>query len=970
MLVPCGATRSLSAQSYVTICANPFANRCVVPKFSVCFIVFFVFACLAASLQSQQPIAASCSVAEPALTIDKPNIFSAEQEKWLGDTQADQFETEYDLLPDTDSVELDRIGQKLLAQLPPAPIYFRFRVYESAEANAFSVAGGYVYVSRKLITDARNEDELAGVLSHEIGHIYTHQVAIAYTRLLKAELNVKSVTSRDDVIEKVQLSLNAPEKEGANQSEDDAEKDELVADRVGMYALIKAGYAPQAFSENLDRIANNKGHTGNLLTDVLGGTSEISRRVRVARKISASLPGSCSSMQPGSSPEFKRFQEAIRESPIHSIIPAMPGLNALRLDPPMRSTLDTVEFSPNGQYILAQDESAVLVLSRAPLKVLFTIDAPNAGTAKFSPDSSQVVFHYPSMRVEKWDIASGKQVAYRELIDYEGCSATSLSPDGRTFVCIANTWNGLGLKLIDVDSAHVFFEDKTFYPPQAFIEGGWARLTSSMRFADVAYSQDGKKMVIVIGSKVAAWDLDQRKQISLGKGYSQILQGRTAFVDSNKLVFNCERDYGNGGASTTYKVCESTFPEGLPINSFKLAYQWLQPVSRGSNVLIGPLPESAAVLVDPSTGKANAAFKLDSLDAFDRTIASENEHGGISVGEPGSAMLSVDLPATPLAHLEAAAFSPDGRFLAFSTRSRSSIWDLKAKKRVALMRPFLAVRFDSQDQMYAQYPESQQKPGQNYRIDLTTGKSEVGARYVTEQVRRGDVLVAILPLEKDGNIAQNVDMQAFDPVSGTPLWSKHFGHQTPVIRQTDGSDLLFIMDLTAQTATDETAHAGEKLIRTSDTIKEWIANGLLIEVVNSRTGEIRYKIETPQKGVSQDQEDARRANLFGDYLVVHGNFNDSTIYRASDGARLGGFYGRIVAGDGKLGLLAATNRDQEVIILDAKTGKELKRITVDQRVDGARFIPSQNTLLVLTANQTVYSIDLSSTVSLAQSTAK
>jgi WD40 repeat protein len=897
---------------------------------------------------------------EPALTIDKPNIFGVEQEQWLGDTQAERFETEYDLLPAADSVELDRIAQKLLAQLPSTQIHFQFRVYESSEANAFSVAGGYVYVSRKLITDARSEDELAGVLSHEIGHIYTHQVAIGYTRILKAELNVRSVTSREDVIEKVQLSLNAPEKDGANESEDEAEKDELVADRVGIYALIKAGYAPKAFSENLDRIANNKGHTGNFLTDLLGGTSEISRRVRVARKIAASLPASCASVQPGSSPEFKQFQQAVRESPIHAIIQATPGLNSFRLDPPMRSPLDAVEFSPNGQYILAQDESAVQVLSRKPLKVLFTIDAPNAGTARFSPDSSKIVLHYPSMRVERWDVAGGKRVGYQELVDYEGCSATSLSPDGRTFVCIANTWNGLGLKLIDVDSAQIFFEDKTFYPSQYVVDGGWARLTSSMRFADVAYSQDGRKMVIVVGAKAAAWDLEQRRQISLGKGFTQILQGRTAFVDSNKLVFDCERDYGNGGASTTYKVCESTFPEGLPINSFKLAYQWLQPVSHGSNVLIGPLSDNAAVLVDPSTGKANAAFKMDSLDAFDHTIASENEGGGVSVGDLGSAMLSIDLPETPLARLEAAGFSPDGRFLAFSTRSRSSIWDLKTKKRIALMRPFRAVRFDDQDRMYAQYPDSQQKPGQNYRIDLATGKSEVGAKYVTEQVRRGEVLVAILPLEKDGNIAQNVNMQAFDPVNGDPLWSKHFGHQTPAIRQTDGDDLLFLTDMTSQTATDETAHAGERMIKTSDTVKEWIQQGLLVEIVNSRTGDVLRKIESPQRSANQGQEDERRANLFGDYLVVHGNFNDSTIYRISDGARLGGFYGRCIAGDGNLGLIAATNRDQEVIILDAKTGNELKRITVDQRIDAARFIPTENALYVLTANQTVYSIGLPS----------
>jgi DNA-binding beta-propeller fold protein YncE len=77
--------------------------------------------------------------------------------------------------------------------------------------------------------------------------------------------------------------------------------------------------------------------------------------------------------------------------------------------------------------------------------------------------------------------------------------------------------------------------------------------------------------------------------------------------------------------------------------------------------------------------------------------------------------------------------------------------------------------------------------------------------------------------------------------------------------------------------------------------------------------------------------------------------------------RTGAFYGRAIAGDGKLGLIAATNRDQDVIVYDAATGKELKRMTVDQLPRAARFIAAKNALLVLTANQRVYTIDLPAT---------
>ena len=74
--------------------------------------------------------------------------------------------------------------------------------------------------------------------------------------------------------------------------------------------------------------------------------------------------------------------------------------------------------------------------------------------------------------------------------------------------------------------------------------------------------------------------------------------------------------------------------------------------------------------------------------------------------------------------------------------------------------------------------------------------------------------------------------------------------------------------------------------------------------------------------------------------------------------RLGAFYGRAIAGDGKLGLIATTNRDQDVTIRDAKTGKQLKHVTVDHFPLAARFIAEKNALLVLTAAQSVYTIDL------------
>jgi hypothetical protein len=79
---------------------------------------------------------------------------------------------------------------------------FRFYLIDLPQVNAFSIAGDRVYVSRKIVAFAHNDDELAGVLAHELGHIVTHQSAIEMTRAFREILNVTQVGSRDDVFRK------------------------------------------------------------------------------------------------------------------------------------------------------------------------------------------------------------------------------------------------------------------------------------------------------------------------------------------------------------------------------------------------------------------------------------------------------------------------------------------------------------------------------------------------------------------------------------------------------------------------------------------------------------------------------------------------------------------------------------------------------------------------------------------------
>jgi predicted Zn-dependent protease len=107
--------------------------------------------------------------------------YSWQQEQQLGreaDQQMIEQFGEYD-----DPALLDyvsAVGQRVLEESdlrkPDAPEQYRtapfhFRVVDSPVVNAFALPGGYVYVTRGLLSHLQNEAQLAVVLGHEIGHV-------------------------------------------------------------------------------------------------------------------------------------------------------------------------------------------------------------------------------------------------------------------------------------------------------------------------------------------------------------------------------------------------------------------------------------------------------------------------------------------------------------------------------------------------------------------------------------------------------------------------------------------------------------------------------------------------------------------------------------------------------------------------------------------------------------------------------
>jgi len=239
-------------------------------------------------------------------------MFNEQQEEWLGEILDEQVLKNYNKVEDPEGDYLQKMGEHMLAQLSPTGRKYSFYVIDYPVNNAFSLGGSRVYVTRQLIAFLQNEDEFAGLLGHEIGHIVTHQVAIDISRLFRKTLGVTQVSDRKDIFDKWNQLQDIWAKKHLDRDQERSEDEQQIADRIGLYAMTRAGYQPLRLADFFDRLTENKGKTGNFLTDIFGTTNPNSKRVRLLINKAAPMPQEClSPLSAGSSEHFLAWQKAV-----------------------------------------------------------------------------------------------------------------------------------------------------------------------------------------------------------------------------------------------------------------------------------------------------------------------------------------------------------------------------------------------------------------------------------------------------------------------------------------------------------------------------------------------------------------------------------------------------------------------------------------------------------------------------------
>ena len=112
----------------------------------------------------------------PATGRNEAIFINTSSEIAIGNSAALQIAQKYTISEDKDAIRrLDTIGKSIAASSDRHDLEYKFYLIEDKALNAFTIPGGHVYIFRGLY-DKLDDDELAAVMAHEIGHVAARHI--------------------------------------------------------------------------------------------------------------------------------------------------------------------------------------------------------------------------------------------------------------------------------------------------------------------------------------------------------------------------------------------------------------------------------------------------------------------------------------------------------------------------------------------------------------------------------------------------------------------------------------------------------------------------------------------------------------------------------------------------------------------------------------------------------------------------
>ena len=974
------------------------------------FFILLILLCFCSAIARAQ----DCN--PPAITANSHiyNIFSPDQEMILGELNYQRMSGDSRFLQDEKLLAYVReIGARLVRHLPPTGIKFQFFIIDMPTANAFNTPGGYVFISRKLISFTKTEDELAGVMAHELGHATVHHGAADMSDYLKKVLNVTQLGDRKDVTDKYNLLIERARTKSVGNREGHESDQQLEADRIGLFAMTAAGYDPNAFTEFFERLVEEKARSGNWFTNVFGKSSPTEKRLREMVKVTEQLPAPCrDNRSANASEQFLKWQAEVvsfRDSDIREELPGL--LWKKELTPQLRSDISHFAVTQDGAYFLAQDDFAITVVQREPLKVAFQIPISDARPASFTPDGKFVVFGTEGLRFEKWSIAEAKPVEVRELVVRRDCWEHEFSPDGKYLACVDY---GLNLNVVDTQTGKRVWEKKEFYRLSFFELLGWISSQAEDderrgKFFNLEFSPDSHYLVATRSNRyrfrftfdyvtaaktedtVLGVDLTTMKPVSTGGELKKVTRRPFIFVAPDKILGMMPTTVEDSGIFS--------FPQGKRLAKFALSADELTLTGNPNYVIVKPLGNAMMGVFDLTKGAVvNGMNKVDAAlwnDLMVFELASGNvrvskvEYDPVEKYFKSTPIGTIEIPVGSMRRLSAANVSDNMEWLAVSSKTRGAIWDLSSGERKMHVRGFRGAIIAPNGKAIGDFPPY--APANHSLVFMNGATNEVtplreipekGARQYGRFVmlrqslkqakepestdpkdskdkkeKEGDkpavVVAAPSEFSDENSLAREVRFELRDVVNDKLVWSKEFPKQAPKFFFDDYSGrLIFYWDLGSE--------AGKARLKDEPALAERARqlgnkdDDYIVEVFDAFAGK---SVGVLLLETGQGSFDIESGFSEGNWLVLHDDNNRVLIYSIKEGELRHRFFGANAAMNPSRQQVIVENYPGELTMYDLETGNPQSRLRFKTGAAFVRFSLDGKKLMVLTSGQVAYAFD-------------
>ncbi|MEG6585398.1 M48 family metallopeptidase [Dendrosporobacter sp. 1207_IL3150] len=183
-----------------------------------------------------------------AMPIASAGLISTKEEISIGRDVGKQLEKKYGLVEDQELQDrIARIGMSMVAISDRRDLPYSFKVLNSKDINALAAPGGYIYIFKGLVDHMPSDDELAGVIGHEIGHVVKKHTVKQMEKSLGMSV-LFGVVFGDRGVMLQNIAYNAI-MAGHSRS------DEREADYLGFSHSLKAGYNPYSMLLGLYKLS-------------------------------------------------------------------------------------------------------------------------------------------------------------------------------------------------------------------------------------------------------------------------------------------------------------------------------------------------------------------------------------------------------------------------------------------------------------------------------------------------------------------------------------------------------------------------------------------------------------------------------------------------------------------------------------------------------------------------------------------